>query len=80
MSGKRKRSDGDAKGGVSMKLVKRREKRPCKHCGKIISGNTKHPISACEREIARRKKLHLSFDGEESSNVELSPQFLKLIN
>jgi hypothetical protein len=34
-------------GGISFKRQRKKDKRPCKKCGKLISGLTRHPITAC---------------------------------
>ena len=65
-SGKRKRSGGDSKGGVSAKTSRRMEKNPCKFCGKFIRGRTWHPPTACDREQIRTGK---------KENITNSPPF-----
>ncbi len=42
-------STGDSVGGggISYKRKRKSDKRPCKKCQKLISGFTRHPISAC---------------------------------
>ena len=57
----KKRSGGDAPhgGGDSAKTSKKKEIRPCKVCGKQISGQTKHPTTAC---AAHAKKHQQGFN------------------
>ena len=77
MSGKRRRSAGDsaAGGGVTRSQDSRSRRSSCRHCGKVISSNTKHPPSACERF----KHKHTPVNVNSATNVS-SPERLLLNN